>query len=85
MYSRFKLPASSRGILYIYKCFNLKGNLQTLDEVGCVLGDQLTRVRMEGVKDFSSLSRTKKARLEHLQFIVCELWHLKADFQETDI
>ena len=66
--------------------FNLKGNLQTLDEVGCVLGgDQLTRVRMEGAKDLRSLSRTKKARLEHLQPIVCELWHLKADFLEVDI
>ncbi|KAK3083965.1 hypothetical protein FSP39_006061 [Pinctada imbricata] len=59
------------------------GGIQTLDQIGCVVGgDQLTRVRLEGAKDLRSLSLTKKDRFEHLQPVVCELWHLKVDFLE---
>ncbi|KAK3083045.1 hypothetical protein FSP39_012508 [Pinctada imbricata] len=37
---------------------------------------------MEGAKDLKRLSLTPQARLEHLDPIVCELWHLKQDLLE---
>ena len=46
-------------------------------------GDQLTKVRFAGAINLRLMSPTSTGRLEHVQPVVCELWHLKQDYLEV--
>lgn len=51
-----------------------------LQKHGAVLGgDQLTRERLQNVKNIRFLALTPEGRFEHLNPIVIEHWHVKQD------
>ncbi|XP_076071545.1 uncharacterized protein LOC143042924 [Mytilus galloprovincialis] len=56
------------------------GNTDMLQKHGAVLGgDQLTRERLQNVKNIRFLALTPEGRFEHLNPIVIEHWHVKQD------
>ncbi|CAC5416828.1 unnamed protein product [Mytilus coruscus] len=56
------------------------GNTDMLQKHGAVLGgDQLTKERLQNVKNIRFLALTPKGRFEHLNPIVIEHWHVKQD------
>ena len=55
-----------------------------LEKHGVVVGgDQLTKVRFVGASNLRRMSPTAAGRFDHLQPIVCELWHLKQDLLDV--
>ncbi|XP_076116504.1 uncharacterized protein LOC143083974 [Mytilus galloprovincialis] len=59
------------------------GDIKMLEKYRVVTGgDQLTKVRFAGAINLRLMSPTSTGRLEHVQPVVCELWHLKQDYLE---
>lgn len=46
-------------------------------------GDQLTRVRLDGVKHLRAHAPDPQGRFEHLHPVVCEMWHNQVDLTEV--
>lgn len=58
----------------------MAGDLQELNRYGGVLGgDMLTRERLQNAKNIRAMAPTAEGRFEHLQPVICELWHVKQD------
>ncbi len=65
---------------------NILGNIEMLEKYRVVTGgDQLTKVRFKGAINLRLLSVTPTGRLEHVQPVVCELWHMKQDYLEVSV
>ena len=60
------------------------GDTEMLDQYRVVTGgDQLTKVRFAGAHYLRRMSPTATRRLEHVQPVICELWHLKQDYLDV--
>ena len=60
--------------------FTVIGNTQVLNRNRAVLGgDQLTRERLQNVRNIRYMAPTPERRCDHLFPIVIEHWHVKQD------
>lgn len=60
------------------------GSTSKLDELKVIFGgDQLTRKRLDGCRHLRILGETPAERFDHIQPVVCEMWHVKQDLLEV--
>lgn len=60
----------------------ITGNLEILRKFKVVLvGDQLTRARLQEAKYLRTISITPERRFDDLNPIVIEMWHIKQDLK----